>query len=85
MLPATQASVVSQMHGTYPRGRQTTELGRYLRLEYGASAGFADSMIDQAVQARLGQTRRASLGAIRRFLAAIFGPVGAAHGMPEGA
>lgn len=85
MLPATQATLVSRMHTTYPTGNVSAELGRYLQTEYGVDAPIARTMIENAARARPVRIRNGNGSPVRRFLVAVSEAFGASRGTPEGA
>lgn len=85
MMPGTQATLVRLTTVNYPTGKAAAELGRYLRLEYDAAPGFAQTLTRRAVKGRAVQRPKSTGGAVRRFLAALSEAVGAVVGSPGGA
>lgn len=71
MLPATQASLVSQMRVTYPPRGYPEGLEQYVRLEYGGNASAVRAMIARADGIRSAKTRKGVGRAILRALAKI--------------
>lgn len=73
------------MRGTCPTDKASTELGRYLRSEYGEEATFARALIAAGRRPRRVVIRNADGGLVRRFLVAVTDALGAGSGVPEGA
>jgi hypothetical protein len=85
MLPATQASLVSQMRVTPSPRKAAADLGRYLQLEYGVNASAARTMIDHAREGRRVQIRTGTKGPVRRFFLAVFEAVASIRASPGSA